>query len=154
MCFVHREPSRCCDAVDVSWTKLTDLSTHEGKLLGASCSNSFVGVWVVDLARCEPFHSGKDVGPGGGGTRDAPDRRGEFDENRPPPTHSGRAEEAVAAAALAAKARVEDSARANMRLLACDARTHEVTWQLSYLSFTHTASPLHCALGEARTDTA
>jgi hypothetical protein len=96
--------------VDVSWTKLTDLSTHEGKLLGASCSNSFVGVWVVDLARCEPFHSGKDVGPGGGGTRDAPDRRGEFDENRPPPTHSGRAEEAVAAAALAAKARVEASA--------------------------------------------
>jgi katanin p80 WD40 repeat-containing subunit B1 len=95
--------------VDVSWTKLTDLSTHEGKLLGASCSNSFVGVWVVDLARCEPFHSGKDVGPGGGGTRDAPDRRGEFDENRPPPTHSGRAEEAVAAAALAAKARVEAS---------------------------------------------
>ena len=66
--------------MDVSWTKLTDLSTHEGKLLGASCSNSFVGVWVVDLARCEPFHSGKDVGPGGGGTRDAPDRRGEFDE--------------------------------------------------------------------------
>ena len=96
--------------MDVSWTKLTDLSTHEGKLLGASCSNSFVGVWVVDLARCEPFHSGKDVGPGGGGTRDAPDRRGEFDENRPPPTHSGRAEEAVAAAALAAKARVEASA--------------------------------------------
>ena len=73
--------------MDVSWTKLTDLSTHEGKLLGASCSNSFVGVWVVDLARCEPFHSGKDVGPGGGGTRDAPDRRGEYDENRPPPTH-------------------------------------------------------------------
>ena len=68
------EPARCCDAVDVSWTKLADLSTHEGKLLGASCSNSFVGVWVVDLAKCEPFHSGKELGPGGGGTRDAPDR--------------------------------------------------------------------------------
>ena len=102
------EPARCCDAVDVSWTKLADLSTHEGKLLGASCSNSFVGVWVVDLAKCEPFHSGKEFGPGGGGTRDAPDRVG-ANENRPPPTSSGRAEEAVAAAQLAAKARVAAS---------------------------------------------
>jgi len=102
------EPARCCDAVDVSWTKLADLSTHEGKLLGASCSNSFVGVWVVDLAKCEPFHSGKELGPGGGGTRDAPDRTLGAVENRArePPTCSGRAEEAVAAAQLAAKARV------------------------------------------------
>jgi len=43
---------------------------HEGKLLGASVSNSFVGVWVVDLSRVEPFHSGKERGPGGGGTRE------------------------------------------------------------------------------------
>ena len=28
------EPGRCCDTVDVSWSKLADLSIHEGKLLG------------------------------------------------------------------------------------------------------------------------
>lgn len=101
------EPARCADAVDVSWTKLADLSTHEGKLLGASCQNSFVGVWVVDLAKCEPFRSGKEIGPGGGGTRDAPDRAGAVEGGRrEPPDASGRAEEAVAAAQLAAKARV------------------------------------------------
>ena len=64
------EPARSHDAVDVSWKNLKDLSVHDNKLLGANISNSFVGVWVVDLTRVEPFHSGADRGPGGGGTRD------------------------------------------------------------------------------------
>ena len=70
------EPGRCCDTVDVSWTKLADLSMHENKLLGGSIHNSFVGVWVVDLNRVEPFHSGAERGPGGGGTREVPERSG------------------------------------------------------------------------------
>ena len=65
------EPAQCHDAVDVSWKNLKDLSVHDNKLLGANISNSFVGVWVVDLTRVEPFHSGAERGPGGGGTRDA-----------------------------------------------------------------------------------
>ena len=70
------EPNRCCDTVDVSWSKLADLSMHEGKLLGGSIHNSFVGIWVVDLTRVEPFHSGSERGPGGGGSREVPERSG------------------------------------------------------------------------------
>lgn len=99
------EPSTCRDAVDVSWKNLSDLSTHENKLLGASISNSFVGVWVVDLNQCEPFHSGAERGPGGGGTRDA-DR-----ELRSKQTAEETALVAVAAAAEASKARVLRSER-------------------------------------------
>ena len=63
------EPAQCHDAVDVSWKNLKDLSVHNNKLLGASISNAFVGVWVVDLNRVEPFHSGAERGPGGGHAR-------------------------------------------------------------------------------------
>jgi len=45
-------------------------------LLGGSFQNSFVGIWVVDLNRVEPFHSGSEHGPGGGGTREVPVRSG------------------------------------------------------------------------------
>ncbi|XP_073012627.1 katanin p80 WD40 repeat-containing subunit B1 homolog KTN80.4-like isoform X2 [Typha latifolia] len=44
------EPIRCHDAVDVGWSKLSDLNIHEGKLLGCSFNQSFVGVWVIDLS--------------------------------------------------------------------------------------------------------
>ena len=91
------EPSRTCDAVDVSWSKLADLSVHEGKLLGASHANSFVGVWVVDLRRVEPFKSGKDRGPGGGGTREVGVPRAERDDQGDPEAHA----EAVVSAAVA-----------------------------------------------------
>jgi katanin p80 WD40 repeat-containing subunit B1 len=87
------EPSTCRDAVDVSWKNLQDLSTREDKLIGASIQNSFVGVWVVDLNHVEPFHSGKDRGPGGGGTRYA-DRE----------TRSKMSAEETAAAAVSAAA--------------------------------------------------
>ena len=98
------EPNRCCDAVDVSWTKLADLSMHEGKLLGASVQNSFVGVWVVDLNRVEPFHSGAERGPGGGGTREVNVERGRRDRDAVDPGSA-----AVAAAAEAARARALDA---------------------------------------------
>ncbi|XP_015886848.2 katanin p80 WD40 repeat-containing subunit B1 homolog KTN80.4 isoform X3 [Ziziphus jujuba] len=48
------EPIRCHDAVDVGWSRLSDLNVHEGKLLGCSFNQSCVGVWVVDITRTEP----------------------------------------------------------------------------------------------------
>lgn len=44
------EPIRCHDAVDVGWSRLSDLNVHEGKLLGCSYNQSCVGVWVVDIS--------------------------------------------------------------------------------------------------------
>ncbi|PON36542.1 Katanin p80 subunit B [Parasponia andersonii] len=52
------EPIRCYDAVDVGWSRLSDLTVHEGKLLGCSYNQSCVGVWVVDIARIEPYAVG------------------------------------------------------------------------------------------------
>ncbi|PWA90139.1 transducin/WD40 repeat-like superfamily protein [Artemisia annua] len=49
------EPIRTHDAVDVGWSKLSDLNMHEGKLLGCSYNQSCVGVWVVDISRIEPY---------------------------------------------------------------------------------------------------
>ncbi|ONK64030.1 uncharacterized protein A4U43_C07F21380 [Asparagus officinalis] len=49
------EPVRCHDAVDVGWSRLSDLNIHEGKLLGCSYNQSCVGVWVVDISRIEPY---------------------------------------------------------------------------------------------------
>lgn len=53
------EPIRCHDAVDVGWSKLSDLNMHEGKLLGCSYNQSCVGVWVVDISRIEPYNVSK-----------------------------------------------------------------------------------------------
>ncbi|KAK3004134.1 hypothetical protein RJ639_018988, partial [Escallonia herrerae] len=52
------EPIRCHDAVDVGWSRLSDLNIHEGKLLGCSYNQSCVGVWVVDISRIEPYAAG------------------------------------------------------------------------------------------------
>ncbi|XP_050375143.1 katanin p80 WD40 repeat-containing subunit B1 homolog KTN80.4 isoform X2 [Argentina anserina] len=52
------EPIRCHDAVDVGWSRLSDLNVHEGKLLGCSYNQSCVGVWVVDISRIEPYAVG------------------------------------------------------------------------------------------------
>lgn len=52
------EPIRSHDAVDVGWSKLSDLNVHEGKLLGCSYNQSCVGVWVVDISRIEPYTVG------------------------------------------------------------------------------------------------
>lgn len=52
------EPIRCHDAVDVGWSRLSDLNIHEGKLLGCSYNQSCVGVWVVDISRIEPYAIG------------------------------------------------------------------------------------------------
>ncbi|KAK9275625.1 hypothetical protein L1049_022892 [Liquidambar formosana] len=52
------EPIRCHDAVDVGWSRLSDLNFHEGKLLGCSYNQSCVGVWVVDISRIEPYAIG------------------------------------------------------------------------------------------------
>ncbi|XP_022957041.1 katanin p80 WD40 repeat-containing subunit B1 homolog [Cucurbita moschata] len=49
------EPIRCHDGVEVGWSRLSDLTVHEGKLLGCSYNQSCVGVWVVDITRTEPY---------------------------------------------------------------------------------------------------
>ncbi|EPS62586.1 hypothetical protein M569_12203 [Genlisea aurea] len=49
------EPIRSHDAVDVGWSRLSDMNVHEGKLLGCSYNQSCVGVWVVDISRTEPY---------------------------------------------------------------------------------------------------
>lgn len=51
----HWEPAESLDAVDVHWNKVADVSTHNKKLLGASLSSSFLGLWVVDLSSMQPF---------------------------------------------------------------------------------------------------
>ncbi|XP_076921952.1 katanin p80 WD40 repeat-containing subunit B1 homolog KTN80.4-like [Bidens hawaiensis] len=56
------EPIRTHDAVDVGWSKLSDLNMHEGKLLGCSYNQSCVGVWVVDISRTEPYKVSKSNG--------------------------------------------------------------------------------------------
>ncbi|XP_050118959.1 katanin p80 WD40 repeat-containing subunit B1 homolog KTN80.3 isoform X3 [Malus sylvestris] len=53
------EPIRCHDVVEVGWSRLSDLTVHEGKLLGCSYNQSCVGVWVVDILRIEPYAIGK-----------------------------------------------------------------------------------------------
>ncbi|KAL6970152.1 hypothetical protein U1Q18_029856 [Sarracenia purpurea var. burkii] len=59
------EPIRCHDAVDVGWSRLSDLNIHEGKLLGCSYNQSCVGVWVVDISRIEPYAIGSITLPSG-----------------------------------------------------------------------------------------
>ncbi|MQL93546.1 hypothetical protein Taro_026192 [Colocasia esculenta] len=49
------EPIRSHDAVEVGWSRLSDLNVHEGKLLGCSHNQSCVGIWVVDISRLEPY---------------------------------------------------------------------------------------------------
>ncbi|CAN4080939.1 unnamed protein product [Withania somnifera] len=49
------EPITYHDTVDVGWSTLSDLSIHEGKLLGCSYNQSCVGVWVVDVSCLEPY---------------------------------------------------------------------------------------------------
>ncbi|KAJ8562926.1 hypothetical protein K7X08_031378 [Anisodus acutangulus] len=49
------EPVRYYDTVDIGWSTLSDLSIHEGKLLGCSYNQSCVGVWVVDISCLEPY---------------------------------------------------------------------------------------------------
>ena len=51
------EPVQMLDFVDVGWSKISDLSLHENKLIGCSFHQTFVGVWVVDLTRVAPFGS-------------------------------------------------------------------------------------------------
>ncbi|GKU90969.1 hypothetical protein SLEP1_g4901 [Rubroshorea leprosula] len=53
------EPIQCHDAVDVGWSRLSDLNVHEGKLLGCSYNQSCVGVWVADILRIDPYTVGK-----------------------------------------------------------------------------------------------
>lgn len=55
------EPIRSHDSVDVGWSRLSDLSIHDGKLLGCSYNQSCVGVWVVDISRIEPYAVGNNV---------------------------------------------------------------------------------------------
>ena len=56
------EPIRCHDAVDVGWSRLSDLNIHEEKLLGCSYNQSCVGVWVVDLSVWSNFRLFKSHG--------------------------------------------------------------------------------------------
>eukprot|EP00873_Tetraselmis_striata_P015285 jgi/Tetstr1/435549/TSEL_024453.t1 len=58
------EPAQQHDWVDAAWTKVADMSLHEGKLIGCSFHQTFVGVWVVDLTRVKPFAAGVGAGAG------------------------------------------------------------------------------------------
>lgn len=44
------EPVVCHDAVDMGWSTLGDLCIQDGKLLGGSYYQNFVGVWVTDIS--------------------------------------------------------------------------------------------------------
>ena len=93
--------------MDVSWKNLKDLSVHDNKLLGANISNSFVGVWVVDLtasSRSTP------VPIAGRGRRHARRRRGAL---------AARAEEPAAAAVAASGASEPRASRAKSGSVAC-----------------------------------
>ncbi|XP_047328492.1 katanin p80 WD40 repeat-containing subunit B1 homolog KTN80.4-like isoform X2 [Impatiens glandulifera] len=52
------EPVICHDALDIGWSKLSDLSIHDGKLLGCSFFQNSVGVWASDISLIEPYTVG------------------------------------------------------------------------------------------------
>jgi katanin p80 WD40 repeat-containing subunit B1 len=53
------EPVLLHDYVDMQWSKLHDMCLRDDKLMGVTLNQSFVGVWVVDLARVAPFSKGE-----------------------------------------------------------------------------------------------
>ena len=53
------EPAIMHDYVDMQWSKLKDMCLRDDKLMGVTLNQSFVGVWVVDLARVAPFSRGE-----------------------------------------------------------------------------------------------
>ncbi|XP_044461680.1 katanin p80 WD40 repeat-containing subunit B1 homolog KTN80.2-like isoform X2 [Mangifera indica] len=53
------EPVICHDAIDIGWSTLDDLCINDGKLLGCSFYQNFVGVWVADVSHIEPYGAGR-----------------------------------------------------------------------------------------------
>ena len=53
------EPAAVNDHVDPGWSKVADLSLRDDKLLGCAFHSSFVGLYVVNLPKLEPFASGR-----------------------------------------------------------------------------------------------
>ncbi|XP_047307665.1 katanin p80 WD40 repeat-containing subunit B1 homolog KTN80.2-like isoform X2 [Impatiens glandulifera] len=49
------EPVICHDALEIGWSKLSDLTINEGKLLGCSYYQNSVGVWASDISLIEPY---------------------------------------------------------------------------------------------------
>lgn len=49
------EPVICHDALDIGWSKLSDLTIYEEKLLGCSYYQNSVGVWASDISLIEPY---------------------------------------------------------------------------------------------------
>ena len=52
LCFVQVwawEPVRCFDTVSVGWSRVADMCLHDGRVLGASFTNTHVNVWSIDL---------------------------------------------------------------------------------------------------------
>ncbi|KAF6167670.1 hypothetical protein GIB67_031253 [Kingdonia uniflora] len=56
------EPIVCHDKVHMGWSKLGDLSIHEGNVLACSYYGNSVGVWVADILLIGPY--GVDNSPG------------------------------------------------------------------------------------------
>ncbi|KAI3988204.1 hypothetical protein MKX01_011993 [Papaver californicum] len=52
------EPIKCHNVVDMEWSKLDDLSIHDGKLLACSHYRNSVDVWVADISLIEPHRVG------------------------------------------------------------------------------------------------
>jgi len=64
------EPVRLHDGADAQWGKLLDFAIDEhDKMIGVSATQSFVGVWVTELAHFKPFAAGgsQNEGEVGGG---------------------------------------------------------------------------------------
>jgi katanin p80 WD40 repeat-containing subunit B1 len=59
------EPMQLYDSVNVSWSKLADMCITNDQLVGCSFSQSFVGVWIVNLLKVRPFGAADadDYGP-------------------------------------------------------------------------------------------
>ncbi|KAM0048792.1 putative transcription factor WD40-like family [Helianthus debilis subsp. tardiflorus] len=49
------EPVTCHDAVDLGWSNLGDICINDGKLLGCSYFQNFVGIWATDVSEIEPY---------------------------------------------------------------------------------------------------
>ncbi|WOH11800.1 hypothetical protein DCAR_0831293 [Daucus carota subsp. sativus] len=49
------EPVVCHDTVDLGWSTLRDLCIQDGKLLGGSCYQNSVGIWLTDTLLVEPY---------------------------------------------------------------------------------------------------
>lgn len=96
-------PAKCGHLSGALHGQVADMSLHEGKLIGCSFHQTFVGVWVVDLTRVKPFAAGVGAGAGTRTSRSS--------------LSSGRSGEDASAAPAPAASRDKVCAKAAMQLV-------------------------------------